>query len=510
MSLLSKLFGSKKASTSNQTSSIPTEISVRNTAMQSEHSILSVHSDIRDYLWIGDGKQKNYFPTPSRKTLSSSNGIILSISFGEEEEPSLLYLGLPISNSTNPVERPPYYPTYRGLTPEQRGVYWRLLANPYDNTIDVGYVFILYYGLERYLLTDKYENVIDIILKLRDVHSNKSFQMYTANAIILTCLSRQRADIVNRFMNSLDKEHEFNFSPNLFLLCKYALRLPLTAEDTMRLAKSFEFTKSNYINKYPDLFRKTLSSNISEKYKEDAIPWEKLLSNTDFKRLPSEETTIFANISIRDKTIKIPSIISSFKLKKNIYDLLDRTHEDVKKHLTEMKKEGLKIPERSSNKKEKEEMTFDKGLEGELLAIYKKAKNDSLEQHFASISLQDFYYKYRGLDSIYLDKCIEYCKDDISRLPNIQRIYIADERQRILSRSLLSPTEKQHKISEITPFNGSIPAFKRLAIIYEKEKDYSCAINICDQAISYYTSADMPMMVLEFNERRMKLMSKTQ
>lgn len=508
MSIFSKLFGNKKTSTSNQPST-PTDISVRDTTLQSNRFVLSIHPDIQDYLWIGDGKLKNYIPTPSKMKILSVNGLSLSISFGDDEEPSLLFLSLPISNSAKPVERPPYYPTYKGLTPEQRGAYWQLLANPYNSAIDIGYVFILYYGLERYLLTEKYENVIDIILKLRDVHSNKSFQMYSANAIILTCLTRQRADIVYKFINSLDKEHEFNFSPNLFLLCKYALKLPLTADDIMRMAKAFEFTKLNYINKYPELFLKTLSTNISEKYKQDTIPWENLLSNTDFKKLPSEEATVFANVSIRDKTIQVPSIISSFKLKKNIYDLLDKTHEDVKKQLSEMKKDGMIIQESSSSKKSKSELILDKDTERKLLATYNMARENSLDQHFASIALQDFYYKYRELDPVYLDKCIEYCRDDIARLPSIQQSYMEDERKRINSRSLLSPTEKRIMISKITPFNGSIPAFKRLAIIYEKTKDFKSAIDICDQAISYYTSVNMPTMAFEFSERRMKLINKS-
>ena len=278
----------------------------------------------------------------------------------------------------------------------------------------------------------------------------------------------------------------------------------------MRMAKAFEFTKLNYIKKYPDVFLKTLSQNITEQYKQDTIPWEKLLSNTDFKRLPSEDTTIFANVSIRDKTIQVPSIISSFKLKKSIYDLLDKTHEDVKKQLADMKKDGLTIQENTPDKKTKEAMTFDSDTERALLATYNMAHDNSLDQHFASIALQDFYYKYRTLDPMYLDKCIEYCRDDISRLSSIQKNYYEDEQKRINSRLLSSLTEKQQLISEITPFNGSIPAFKRLAIVYEKEKDYNSAIDICDQAISYYTSANMPMLAFEFSERRMKLIGKKQ
>ncbi|MCR4621185.1 MAG: TerB N-terminal domain-containing protein [Clostridiales bacterium] len=513
MGFLNKLFGSRKDNNGKQDQQ-SAEIAVIGTAkqaVQTNQSILSVHSDIRDLVWIGDGEFKNYVPMPSKKNIICADGITLTISFGIEEEPSLLYLSLPISDNSGIVERPPYYPTYRGLTPEQRCVYWTLLANPYDNTIDIGYVFIMYYGLERYLLTEKYEEAVDVILKLRDVHQNKSFQMYSANAIILTCMAKRRVDVVQRFMNSLDKEHEFAFSPNLYLLCKHTLGLPLTAEDMMRMAKAFEFTKTNYIRKHPDIFLEVLSQNITQAYREKEIPWGKLLSNTDFKKLPSEETLIFANVSIRDKTIRVPSFLSSFRLKKNIYNLLDKTNEDVKHQLAEMKKDGIIIhgnDQVPASVKPKEEMKFDAILERKLRTTYSNAKNNPMERHFASISLQDFYYKYRDLDQAYLDACIRYCKEDISQLEELQKCYYDEEQKRIKAYSYLSSNEIKQRLSEITPFCGTIPAFKRLAIIYEKRKDYNNAIDICNQAIEYYNLINNQSAATEFCERRQKLLEK--
>lgn len=510
MGILSKLIG--RNGKHNDYPSQNTAISVSNTALQQSQPMLTVHPDIQRFLWIGDGKNKNYMPAMSNDTISiRTQGITLSISFGAIEEPSLIYTKLPIGDVNGSVERPPYYPTYKGLTNEQRGVYWKLLANPYDSTIDIGYVFILYYGLERYLLTDKYEEVIDLILKLRDVHQNKSFQTYTANAVILTCLYRQRADLVQKLMESLDKEHEFSFSSNLFLLCKYSLGLPLTSEEIMRMAKAFEFTKNNYIKKYPELFLSALSLSIKEIYKSDTVSWDKLISTSDFNKLPSEETPIFANVSISDKTIKVPSILASFKLKRKIYDLLDKTHEDVKKQLADKRKNGEILPEaekESKTNKSDEVLAFDSVQEQTLLDAYNSARSNSLDQHFASIYLQKFYYKYRNYDQKYIVKCVEYCKDDISRLPEIQRLYEEDEKNKILSQQWLSPAEKQKEISEIRPFYADIPAFKRLAIIYEKEKDYDSAISICDQAISYYNSGNIQSQVSEFSERKRKLLNK--
>lgn len=505
MGFLSKIFdhGDRKNSQNGA-------ITVKDTTMQPSRPMLTVHPDIQRFLWIGDGKNRNYYPLPSNNDIVIRGlNLSLTISFGIDEEPSLIYMALPIADVRDNTERPQYYPTYKGLTPEQRGVYWKLLSNPYDNTIDIGYVFILYYGLERYLLTDSYEEAIDIILKLRDAHPNKSFQAYTANAIVLTCLQRKRADIVQKFMNSLDKEHEYSFSPDLFLLCKYSLGMPLSSEEIMMMAKSFEFKKDSYIKKYPDIFQTTLFSNIKEIYKTDTITWDKLLSASDFKRLAMIEIPIFANMSIRTKSIKVPSILSSFMLKKRMYDLLDKSYEDVKEQLAEKRKSGEKIPEvETVPPKKKEALAFDTNQEQQLLNAYNSTRINSPDQHFASISIQDFYYKYRNLDREYLEKCIAYCKDDISKLPEMQKNYIEEEKNKILLRPLLSAEEKQRMITEIRPFYANIPAFKRLVIIYEKEKDYDSAITICDQAISFYEAGDMQSLALEFSERKQKLLNR--
>ena len=508
MNILSKLFGSKKTSANN----IPISTNTQNNSTSLTNTmLLKVHPDIINYLWIGDGPKKNYVKQSQEHFKIKINGISISISFNEEDEPSLLYLDLPIDLNTIPSERPPYFPTYKNLTPAQRGKYWKFLSHPYDSSIDIGYVFILYYGLERFLLSDQYENVIDIIIKLRDVHTNKSFQSYSANAIILTCLYHQRADLVIKFMNSLDKEYEYNFSDNLFFLCKYCLNLSLTSREVMKFSKSFEFTKTNYIKNYPDLFEKTLSEKILEQYKVSTIPCGTLISNANFNKLPKLNIPIFSNISIRDKSIAVPQILSSFKFKKDIYDLLNATHETVKEKLSQLRKSGIEPAKTNPihNTKTKEVLSFDKPQETLLLNEYKKYSSGSLNQHFASIALQDFYYKYRSLDSKYLLLCIKYCEDDISKLSHMQDSYYQEERKSILDySSFLSKKEIQNRLSDIGKFTGSIPAFKRLAIIYEKEKSYTDAIEVCNQAIAYYNSINLINLKNDFETRKDKLLKK--
>ena len=55
-------------------------------------------------------------------------------------------------------------------------------------------------------------------------------------------------------------------------------------------------------------------------------------------------------------------------------------------------------------------------------------------------------------------------------------------------------------------FKGNIPAFSRLAIIYEKSKEYGKAVAICDMAIRYYKRWDLETS--EFEDRKNKLLDK--
>ena len=64
--------------------------------------------------------------------------------------------------------------------------------------------------------------------------------------------------------------------------------------------------------------------------------------------------------------------------------------------------------------------------------------------------------------------------------------------------------EREQQVQK--PFQGNIPAFKRLAIIYDKNKEYEKAIDICNKAIAYYEKYDMS--AAEFYQRRSKIEKK--
>jgi len=508
MGFLSKLFSNEP---NNKPNDKPNAIAVQNHGM-TKRSVdgLFIHPDIADLLWVADGPRKNYVQD-KKQEVYEYGGIRITFSGMQSDEPSLIHTKLPLAqvNDISKIERPPYYPTYEQLTPEQRSVYWLLLANPYNPNIDIGFVFILYYGLERHLLAGNYEKAFRVILRLRDVHKNGSFQCYSANALILTSLCRQRADLTFEFVQSLDKEYELHFSDNLFILCKYGLNIPLTTKDIMRLAKSFEFANANYIKNYPDIFEEILLVNIRTKYNTDSLLVSKFITATENRKIRKQSVPIFANISIIDKNTDLPLLIENFKLKKAVYDLLEDTHEQTKTKIALLRKSGELSPVEKKSSMDTVLVVFDAKTEKELLGELAKNKNDIIHKHFALIGLQNFYYKYRDLDAKYLEKTINLCYEDLNMLDQLQNAYYAEQVKSIKQfANMYSKQETEKMLSEVTIFRGEIPAFKRLAIIYEKQKEYKKASNICASAMQYYSHFKMLTSAADFADRKEKLLKK--
>lgn len=302
--------------------------------------VSNVSSEIKEFLWFADGPCKNYVPQKNPAQTFQINGYLLSFSTYGTEEPSLIYTQLPIlkPNDESLIPRPSYYPSYKELTPEQRWMYWKFLQDPYAGTHDIGYVFVYYYGLERYLFSGRSVNVADIILKLRDCYDNKSFQTYSSTAIILYSIVKKDIDLANRFLNSLDKKHEMKISPNLLILLKYSLALPLTPFEIMNNAKAFSFNNQHYIKDNPEIFLGFLQQSIQNKYGTNNVPLISLFADADISNVSAVEIPLFANISIIDKVVRIPALIDYAPFYSKIYELLKEAHENTKKYLAEQRK----------------------------------------------------------------------------------------------------------------------------------------------------------------------------
>lgn len=314
---------------------------------------LKIHPTIRKLLWIADGIYQNYDPDVDRKIFENE---LFRIEFSWDTEPSLLYSKLPIDPKTKiePEENIGYYPTYEGLNPGQRWTYLNWLRDV-SKPINIGYVFIFYYGLERHLVYGNYKEAVDTILLLREHHKNTSFNGYSSNALIMSSILHDDIDTLLRVLKNTDSK---SYHGNLLLIAKYLMQLDLSADEIISLSSAVGFRNKGYIKKYPDLFSQKVSSIIESEFGKDKLPFYRL--DTTFK---PKKDIVFANISFSSETRSpvLPSIVDNDDFKATMHTTLSIAHESLKIDLAEMRKAGI-IPKPIETPKNKSDMRKDEGV----------------------------------------------------------------------------------------------------------------------------------------------------
>ena len=86
-----------------------------------------------------------------------------------------------------------------------------------DKEINIGYVFIFYYGLERHLFFGDAESAFDMILRLRQRHKNGSFMSYSSSALVAAHIY-QKSDWFIRYMQSISDIDELAVDSTYVLL----------------------------------------------------------------------------------------------------------------------------------------------------------------------------------------------------------------------------------------------------------------------------------------------------
>ena len=145
--------------------------------------------------------------------------------------------------------------------------------------------------------------------------------------------------------------------------------------------------------------------------------------------------------------------------------------EEERKYIIDKKPEIIKGKYNNINKKPTQflqEITQwfsnkeDTNISLKLLDKAEELVEDKINLHYLYNSKIKTLYKKRNENKEYIELCIKYCKKDIE-------LYI-------------------NKLRYEYPFNEKntrVPAFQRLAIIYEKRKEYQKAIEVCKKAIKY-------------------------
>jgi hypothetical protein len=314
-----------------------TNDTIKNASITTKVNPSSVAPEVFKLLWFSDGPYKNY--TNSNKHINKFvyNGYTIEISFIGAEEPSAIKTSLPIKKPARleDIAKPQYFPSYQSITVEQRWIFLNWLKN-IDNQIDIGYVFLFYYGLERHLFFGDAESAFNMIIRLRQTRKNNSFLSYSSSALIAACMFQKRTDWFNIYLNSLSPDDLV--VDNIYLLAKHVLGMDITAKELMNISKLVDFTNNRYLKDESILFEQELKKLLIDKYASESMP----LSLFKLDKSPIVGQVIIANYSIDDKKrlFNIPSIISNQAFFDTAYDLLKNNHKNVKELLKELRKDG--------------------------------------------------------------------------------------------------------------------------------------------------------------------------
>lgn len=289
----------------------------------------SIPSNIKSLLYIADKR------TVWNKNQYNKNGVTISFQIDSDFEPSEIITTLPVKQGDETTLG--YYPSYYEMTPEQRFKYLTFLTD-ISIPVDIGYVFVFYYGLERNIYLNKNLNEsIDMIITLQKHHTNKSFMSYSNDAIIYAAMKMKDPTILYKL--NLD-----NLRPELLFLVKGSFIGNFTARDLILMSKAVGFTNQRYIRSHPELFEKVLTSILEAKYSKEVYELNQLAELDTKKAI----RLMLANISIPEREFQYPNLLLSSKIHSDIYLLIKEAHEKTKLEVAELRKGN---PEKNVSKR---------------------------------------------------------------------------------------------------------------------------------------------------------------
>ena len=277
-------------------------------------------------------------------------------------DPSTIFTTLPISKraSVDNVEPLPYWPSYAKMTPEQKFVYLSWLRDV-SQPIDIGFVFVYYYGLERQLLFGNFEKAFNEIITLRKYHDNKSFQKYSENALIFSSFYNNKLDILLRDY----QKASLNRFSNIQLEYAAINNLNLSIQNVISVFKELRLYKPP-IKGYEDLFEKCVLETLKLEYKTDYFPFGKKI---DISEIKIKKEQGFANYSFPDE-LRYPEVRDILHYKKfsdEISKIFNYAYEDFKKEKAIYKKSQKD----NLSEKEKQKIKYKKEM-SRIKKLYEK------------------------------------------------------------------------------------------------------------------------------------------
>ncbi|WP_159457871.1 MULTISPECIES: TerB N-terminal domain-containing protein [unclassified Listeria] len=313
----------------------------------------SIPLNIRKLLFISETR------TTVNKNTNTYNGIKITLSSESDFEPSEIITTLPVIKGR--AEPLGYYPSYYEMSPEQRYNYLTFLTNIHAN-IDIGYVFVYYYGLERKIFLDEdLYDAVKMIATLQKYHDNRSFISYSNDAIIYAAMKKKDPSILLNI--NLD-----TLRPELLFLVKGFFIGEFSAQDLMLLSKGVGFTNNRYIKSSPEIFQTNLAELLLKKFGSETYKLDKSIT------LDTHEKIRFAlsNISIKNREFEYPNTLLNSDIQSDIYLLLKESHEKTKVDVANLRK--------SSKKTSSEHITTLKQPKKEKQSIFVPTDNLTLKE----------------------------------------------------------------------------------------------------------------------------------
>jgi hypothetical protein len=281
----------------------------------------------------------------------------------------------------------------------------------------------------------------------------------------------------------------------------------------MRMAKTFEFDNTNYIKKYPDVFERCLRDVLIENGSDGKVFLEKYFTKTELKKIQTRDVPVFANMSIRSKSIPVPLLSEGFKLKRDMSLVLEKAHELAKAAVADSRKKGTLI-EAAKPVAKKLPLEQNAVLDRADVAIKRRKFDRSkipqgdftnedlmlcnipiLEKHFDCIEAIRSSYALRNEGAVFLKEAVDACKKQIAISAKAAYWFHAKgdyKRKQIEQEYGMSSVEHWRKIRTEAglPIDEKYDpcgmpehtGYKQLCIICEKQGLWDDVINIAEQA----------------------------
>ena len=226
------------------------EIQIGGSSASGRETIYSPWDSQRSRMSRGNGKPLNV-DLPKDRVAFFGPGTSLDLGRGALTDPlvyatnaacgdtfgaSLIDATLPVApQNQSLVDDLPYWPSYYESSPEQRSRYLDWLAGGRrDPSIELGYVFIYFYGLERRVLIDGADHlpIIEEIVRLCSIYSHSnSFRNYSSSLLWLTIFLAGRQQplselFMSKALHAIERWNEDALGMCLAYYCLHSQALP--------------------------------------------------------------------------------------------------------------------------------------------------------------------------------------------------------------------------------------------------------------------------------------------